>query len=90
MPLSRRAVMIGGGAALLAGVGALNWQRGLGLRGARNQALRWPRADRIDDNLFARYASLAANGHNTQPWIFQIEQGQMRILPDETRRKALN
>lgn len=29
---------------------------------------------------------MAANGHNTQPWIFQIEQGQMRILSDITRR----
>lgn len=86
MSLSRRAVMIGGGAVLLAGAGSLSWQRGLGLRDARNQALRWPRADLIDANLFARYASLAANGHNTQPWIFQNEDRQMRILPDVTRR----
>jgi len=33
-----------------------------------------------------RYATLAANGHNTQPWRFVFEGKVMRILPDFTRR----
>jgi hypothetical protein len=33
-----------------------------------------------------RYASLAANGHNTQPWKFAIKQNAIEIYPDLTRR----
>ncbi len=35
---------------------------------------------------FIRYASLAANGHNTQPWKFSISDNAVIILPDFTRR----
>ncbi|MFN0217841.1 MAG: Acg family FMN-binding oxidoreductase [Hyphomicrobium sp.] len=33
-----------------------------------------------------RYATLAASGHNTQPWQFRIGEGQIAILPDLSRR----
>ena len=33
-----------------------------------------------------RYATLAANGHNTQPWKFAIRQNVVEIHPDYTRR----
>jgi hypothetical protein len=33
-----------------------------------------------------RYATLAANSHNTQPWRFRIEQDRISILPDFSRR----
>ncbi len=33
-----------------------------------------------------RYASLAANGHNTQPWKFAIQDNAIEIHPDTTRR----
>ncbi|ADZ68636.1 Acg family FMN-binding oxidoreductase [Polymorphum gilvum] len=33
-----------------------------------------------------RYATLAANSHNTQPWIFEVGDRFVRIRPDETRR----
>jgi hypothetical protein len=33
-----------------------------------------------------RYATLAANGHNTQPWRFSSRPGGLRVLPDFTRR----
>lgn len=41
-----------------------------------------------DSNLreMIRYATLAANGHNTQPWKFQIDKSNVRILPDFTRQ----
>lgn len=33
-----------------------------------------------------RYATLAANGHNSQPWHFGVRQKGVTILPDLTRR----
>lgn len=33
-----------------------------------------------------RYATLAANGHNTQPWKFALAARTVAILPDLTRR----
>ena len=35
---------------------------------------------------FIRYATLAPNGHNTQPWRFQVSDGQISIRPDLARR----
>lgn len=36
-----------------------------------------------------RAATLAANGHNTQPWRFAIHADTITILPDATRRLAV-
>jgi nitroreductase len=33
-----------------------------------------------------RMATLAANGHNTQPWRFRVEDRRVAILPDFSRR----
>jgi nitroreductase len=33
-----------------------------------------------------RYATLAASGHNTQPWRFTIAEDAITITPDYTRR----
>lgn len=33
-----------------------------------------------------RYSTLAANGHNTQPWKFVIKENGIQIHPDYTRR----
>jgi len=33
-----------------------------------------------------RYATLAANGHNTQPWKFAIKENAIEIHPDYSRR----
>jgi nitroreductase len=33
-----------------------------------------------------RYATLAANSHNSQPWKFRIEERHIRIAPDLARR----
>jgi hypothetical protein len=35
---------------------------------------------------FVRYASLAASGHNTQPWKFAIQENAIEIHPDLSRR----
>jgi len=34
----------------------------------------------------ARYATLAASSHNTQPWKFKLARGRISILPDLSRR----
>jgi len=36
-----------------------------------------------------RYATLAANGHNTQPWKFTLQQDAIEIHPDPSRRLAV-
>jgi len=36
-----------------------------------------------------RYATLAANGHNTQPWKFAIKEDAIEIHPDHARRLAV-
>jgi hypothetical protein len=36
-----------------------------------------------------RPATLAANGHNTQPWKFRLGEGSISILPDTSRRTAI-
>ena len=36
-----------------------------------------------------RYATLAANGHNTQPWKFAITEDAIDIHPDQARRLAV-
>ncbi|WP_249200401.1 Acg family FMN-binding oxidoreductase [Thetidibacter halocola] len=35
---------------------------------------------------FVRMATLAANGHNTQPWTFRLDGSGLAILPDTARR----
>ena len=35
---------------------------------------------------FIRYATLAANSHNTQPWRFRISDGGIEFLPDMARQ----
>ena len=32
------------------------------------------------------FATLAANGHNTQPWLFELNRNEIVILPDFARR----
>jgi hypothetical protein len=42
----------------------------------------------VSDHLreLVHYATLAANGHNTQPWKFAIRENAIEIHPDYTRR----
>ncbi len=43
-------------------------------------------AENPDIRDLVRYATLAANSHNTQPWQFRIREGGIDILPDLSRR----
>lgn len=38
------------------------------------------------DRELVRFATLAANSHNTQPWIFSVRGNEIAIAPDFTRR----
>jgi hypothetical protein len=88
--VERRQVLIGGGAFALAAAGATY----LGLRqmgsmeeyNASVAATRAALSARPEIGDFIRYATLAANGHNTQPWRFRAGEGLIEILPDLSRR----
>lgn len=88
--MNRRSILVGGGSALaLAGVGAFAWTRSTGSMSSYDAyagALRAPLSDQSDVGEIVRYATLAANGHNTQPWRFSINDTAIRITPDATRR----
>jgi len=87
--MKRRNLILGlGGLALAGGTGALGWRGSVGSAAAYAEyqaQLRRP-LDAADDRDLIRYASLAANGHNTQPWRFHLGDGVIEIRPDFTRR----
>jgi nitroreductase len=83
--------MVGGAALALAGAGtaaALGYARTRSMEeyAAAVAAGRAPLSERPDLKDFVRFATLAANGHNTQPWRFRLQQDRIEILPDLTRR----
>ena len=78
--------MIGG--ASIAGVGALSYFSWPDTNQYLEEMARLREALSSDPAMedFIRYATLAANGHNTQPWRFHASQNRVAILPDFTRR----
>ena len=89
--MKRRDILIGGGAGLVAiGAGAtLASKRQMGSTADYDEAAktaRAPLAEHPDARDLIRYATLAPNGHNTQPWRFAIEPGAISIRPDFARR----
>jgi len=91
--VARRQILIGGGAVVLAGTGAAY----LGVRqmgsmedyAASVAAMRAALSQRPEMLDFIRYATLAPNGHNTQPWRFRIDESRIEILPDLSRRTPI-
>lgn len=88
--MNRRQVLIGGGimAAGMAGATAFSFSR-TGSMTDYAAAVAAQREVLKANPGFAdiiRYATLAANGHNTQPWRFQLDQRRISIRPDFTRR----
>ena len=84
--LTRRNLLIGSSAAIPAGGGGY-WM----LRGPDYEDLAsadWkpmsPQAG-SDVDYLVHYATRAANGHNTQPWLFKASDKGMIILPDTAR-----
>ncbi|MFM9935508.1 MAG: Acg family FMN-binding oxidoreductase [Novosphingobium sp.] len=88
--MNRRQVLIGAGAAAVIGASAAGLslvRMGSAADYAQGiAALRMPLADPASLAELVRYAVLAPNGHNTQPWRFRGGPGQIAILPDAARR----
>jgi nitroreductase len=88
--MTRRHFLFGGGALVLAGVGAA----GVVVRRANAMtdydaavaSVRSALSDHPDVADCIRFATLAANGHNTQPWRFRIGADRVEIRPDLARR----
>lgn len=88
--MNRRQMLIGAGTtAALGGGTAYLTVSGMGSSSdyaAGIAPLRRPLADAPSARDLVRYATLAPNGHNTQPWLFRIGDKRMEILPDFSRR----
>ncbi len=84
--------MIGlGGTAVVAASGAAAWRISTGSTAgydAYSAKLRAELASGDMDDVI-RFATLAANSHNTQPWRFLISNDAISIVPDEARRTPI-
>ena len=87
--INRRTLLWGSGTVVLAG--AISTYAALKDRGslaeynasvAATRAMLKQRPERRD---LIRYATLAANSHNTQPWRFKVEPRAITIVPDMAR-----
>ena len=87
--VSRRTVIATG--VSVAAAGAIGYSLWPGMDGYRDAVERQRRllADDPEIEELVRMATLAANGHNTQPWKFLLEGQKVAILPDFARRTAV-
>lgn len=83
MVLSRRTFLLGGGAALFAGAGT--WACSRGPDYDEIAAALWTGRPAGELEALVRYATLAANSHNAQPWRFRPAADGVTILPDLDR-----
>ncbi|MFZ5748089.1 MAG: Acg family FMN-binding oxidoreductase [Pseudomonadota bacterium] len=88
--MDRRTLLIGGGLAggiVIGGAAASFATMGSDVDyAAYADDLRRPMAAPPDLAEAVRYATLAPNGHNTQPWRFRIGDGGIAVQPDFARR----
>lgn len=89
--MSRRALlgMIGAGVGTLA-VGGLTWKAvdsGVFATGTGPAYAAWDALDAPGDATLALVSAavLAANAHNTQPWLFRVSPGRIDLFADTTR-----
>lgn len=88
--MDRRHILIGGASVAVLGAGA-TWMgaarmgSGSDYRDATTE-MRGPLQARTDALELIRYATLAPNGHNAQPWRFRTGARQIEIFPDLSRR----
>lgn len=88
--MRRRDVLIGSGAlaAVAAGTTVIIGEQ-MGSASDYETAMvatRAPLPDPAETRDLIRYATLAPNGHNAQPWLFRASKDRIEILPDFTRR----
>lgn len=89
--MQRRNLLVGAGALATLGLGGgalFEWQRASAMADYRAATARMRAALAAHPALpeLVRHATLAANGHNTQPWRFRLAPGRLDILPDFARR----
>ena len=84
-PTRRRFLKAGLAATALGGAGYALWPK-LGPYRAEAARLRRPLATEPDLAELVRFATLAPNSHNTQPWQFVLQEARVTILPDPSRR----
>jgi nitroreductase len=88
--VERRQLLLGGGALALVGASATYLGlRQMGTMEDYNASVAMTRvrlSERPDMRELVRFATLAPNGHNTQPWRFRVGDGRIEILPDFSRR----
>lgn len=88
--IGRRKLLIGGGVVALAGGGVIYaGRRDLGSMADYDTAVAQTRralAQRPEARDLIRYATLAANSHNSQPWRFKVARNSIDVLPDMTKR----
>ncbi len=88
--MKRRQILAGGRVLALAGAGVA--YAGLRPMGSMEEydasvaAMRATLSQRPEVPDLIRFATLAPNGHNTQPWRFRIGKDSIDILPDFSRR----
>ena len=84
--VSRRTLILTGMAiAGLGGTGYALWPRLDGYHEALDRQRRLITSEPSLNEL-VRMSTLAANGHNAQPWKFRLAEGRIIILPDFSRR----
>ncbi|SEB03472.1 Acg family FMN-binding oxidoreductase [Rubrimonas cliftonensis] len=82
-----RRIFIGAAVAGAAAIGAGLWWRGLSAPYvAAADRLTSPLPPRPETSDLVRFATLGANGHNTQPWRFSERADGLAIAPDFSRR----
>ena len=88
--MQRRKLLFAVGTILGVGaVGAAGWRVATGSATAfatSMQLLRRPLDTAAGPAEWLRYATLAANGHNTQPWLFRVAPDAIQVLPDPAGR----
>lgn len=88
--VKRRNLLLGAGAAAVA-VGSAAWSNGRGMGSMAEYKTAVAELRRIlptapETRDLIGYATLAPNGHNTQPWLFRPGKNEIAILPDFGRR----
>jgi hypothetical protein len=86
------ALAVGGGLATIGGATALvmnarslaDYQRAIGSTWRHSDSTDLPLSSAVRE--LVRYATLAANSHNTQPWQFRLSDRSILVLPDPRRR----
>ncbi len=90
--VDRRTILLGGTVVAVAAAGAAYAAiRGMGSMAEYDASVARTRAvlkDVPETRDLIRWATLAANSHNTQPWRFKVDPRGIDIVPDLTRRLA--